>query len=397
MIRAQLYMTRFYLLIWLFFCLSPQFLLAQDLANVSSLEAENAQKELLDVKTEIDKERSRIVLLESKEQELSKEAELANKELDKLVSEKNNVQTGLAKVDVRISIIQKAISRVEEQISEFNKVAFDRIVASYKMHRKLHLFDYLFGANNVLDVYQRGRFLEIIVRKDRERLNKLIKLVEELITERKQYQEAQSAKTSKLNELTSLSNQLEKRRYAYGILLSTLKEQREQRQQTVEKLIESAKRLQKVLDGIMGDKQAFDTNGMGLESLYGKLQMPVSGKIVRRFGAQRHDEFSEMLYIKGIEFVTTVGAKVEAIASGIVIFSQVVPEYGNVVIVDHGKRYYTLYGRLASSLVTVGRKVEKGDTLAILGETDDRGANFYFELRVRGKAVDPWNYFAATS
>jgi septal ring factor EnvC (AmiA/AmiB activator) len=71
-----------------------------------------------------------------------------------------------------------------------------------------------------------------------------------------------------------------------------------------------------------------------------------------------------------------------------------VPEYGNVVIVNHGKRFYTLYGRLNEIVPLVGDIVEGGDVLARTGKKDRWGRNFYFELRYKGKAIDPWRYFA---
>lgn len=384
-------MSKLYLYACLFIFLFVIPVHAQNEEIASSLSANDVQKELADVKYEIEKEQGRIALIESKEQELNQELNNADDELKRLSSEKGSAEKGREKADVRIAMVQKVISHVEAQAKELRDAAFDRIVVSYKMHRKLHLFDYLFGANSVLDVYQRGRFLEVIVRKDRERLAGFSALMARLTSERKQYQDAQAEKLAKLNDIKNLSDQFEKKRYTYGILLSTLKENKEQRQQTIERLVVSAKRLQKVLEDIMEEQSG---EGMGLEVLYGKLPSPVDGKVVRRFGVQRHDEFSEMLYVKGLEFITPVGYKVKALATGSVIFSQVLPEYGNVIIIDHGKRYYTLYGRLASSLVSVGGKVAQGDVIAVLGEPDNKGANFYFELRVKGKAVDPWNYFA---
>src|SRR5262249_7355065 len=127
----------------------------------------------------------------------------------------------------------------------------------------------------------------------------------------------------------------------------------------------------------------------------GKLPVPIVGSVLERFGAHRHEEFDDVLFSKGMEFRADVGAKVLAVAAGKVVYSGVLPAYGNVVILDHGARYYTLYGRLASSLVSVGRVVNSGEMLAVVGQPDDKGRNFYFEIRLRGKAVDPNGFFGA--
>ena len=71
------------------------------------------------------------------------------------------------------------------------------------------------------------------------------------------------------------------------------------------------------------------------------------------------------------------------------------PGYGVVVIVDHGRRYYSLYGRLAVSLPQINDVLEKGGKIGSVGKPDQRGRNFYFEIRKGGKAIDPSKFFAS--
>jgi len=100
-----------------------------------------------------------------------------------------------------------------------------------------------------------------------------------------------------------------------------------------------------------------------------------------------------MVFIKGLEFRAKVGERVRAVAPGKVVFSQVMPGFGNVLILDHGMRFYTLYGRLALSHRGVGELINTRDVLAVTGQPDNLGRNFYFELRRHGKAIDPTGYF----
>lgn len=132
--------------------------------------------------------------------------------------------------------------------------------------------------------------------------------------------------------------------------------------------------------------------GQGLKVMKGKLAPPVNGHIVREFGKQRSSEFDEIVLSKGLEYETEPGEKVVAIADGKVIFAGTMPGYRTVVILDHGKRSYSLYGRLADALVHVGSSVKTGDLLAQTSELDHRGRNFYFELRENGAPVNPVDY-----
>ena len=94
-----------------------------------------------------------------------------------------------------------------------------------------------------------------------------------------------------------------------------------------------------------------------------------------------------------MEFKGQEGSKARAVAKGKVVLKRKLPGFGNVLILDHGKRYYTLYGKLKESLKSVGDQVEVGEELAILGHVDHKGSNFYFELRIGGKAINPIKYF----
>jgi septal ring factor EnvC (AmiA/AmiB activator) len=134
--------------------------------------------------------------------------------------------------------------------------------------------------------------------------------------------------------------------------------------------------------------------GNGLEALRGRLVFPVSGRLVQGFGMQRHEEFSEVLFHKGLEMEASSNTAVQAIAPGKVVVEQDLPGIGLTVIVDHGDRYYSLYGQLQSSTKHRGDIVQKGETLGRVGAPAEQGGNFYFEIRFRGKAVDPGPFFS---
>ena len=133
--------------------------------------------------------------------------------------------------------------------------------------------------------------------------------------------------------------------------------------------------------------------GRGLQPLKGKLPLPIAGDLLGTFGRHHHEEFSDIVFSKGLEFGAEEDEKVRAVANGRVILNQPLPGYGNVVIVDHGRRYYSLYGRLKQMLVEVGDVIDQKDTIGVVGEPGKGGRNFYFELRVRGKAINPVAYF----
>jgi septal ring factor EnvC (AmiA/AmiB activator) len=139
------------------------------------------------------------------------------------------------------------------------------------------------------------------------------------------------------------------------------------------------------------DRQPFQ--GKGIRPQRKSLGLPAKGTVIRGFGKQRHAEFSDFVFQRGVEMAVVSELVARSIAPGRVVFSGQLPGFGTVIIVDHGKRSHSLYGRLGEAAVTPGEEVAKGQTLATLTLGDRRASNFYFEVRENGSPVNPRVFF----
>ncbi|MFL6711258.1 MAG: peptidoglycan DD-metalloendopeptidase family protein [Massilia sp.] len=120
-------------------------------------------------------------------------------------------------------------------------------------------------------------------------------------------------------------------------------------------------------------------------SLKGQLRSPVAGKLAARFGAKRGEATWKGVFIQAAE-----GADVHAVAGGRVVWANWMRGFGNLIIVDHGGQYLSIYGNNQSLLKQAGQVVKAGDTIASAGNTGGREeSGLYFELRHLGQAFDP--------
>ena len=121
-------------------------------------------------------------------------------------------------------------------------------------------------------------------------------------------------------------------------------------------------------------------------SLRGRLTAPVAGTIAARFGAKRGDGPSwKGMFIKAPE-----GTDVRAVAGGRVVHADWMRGFGNLLIIDHGGEYLSIYGNNQSLLKRAGDMVRAGEAIASAGNTGgNEESGLYFELRHRGKAFDP--------
>lgn len=131
-------------------------------------------------------------------------------------------------------------------------------------------------------------------------------------------------------------------------------------------------------------------NGVDFASLKGKLNLPARGKLMNRFGAIREDTGISWkgLFIKSVE-----GSEVKSVASGRVVFADWMRGFGNLIIIDHGNGYMSLYGNNQSVLRKVGDEISGGDTIALVGDSGGNSVNgLYYELRKQSKPFDPMGW-----
>ncbi len=125
-------------------------------------------------------------------------------------------------------------------------------------------------------------------------------------------------------------------------------------------------------------------------SLKGKLRLPIRGELMNRFGGPRS---GGRLTWKGLFIHGTTGQEVRAVAAGRVVFADWMRGFGNLMIIDHGQGYLTIYGDNEALLKQVGDTVAAGDVVTTVGNSGGNpDSGLYFEIRYRGKAVDPLSW-----
>jgi septal ring factor EnvC (AmiA/AmiB activator) len=133
------------------------------------------------------------------------------------------------------------------------------------------------------------------------------------------------------------------------------------------------------------------TAGKPFAELKGRLALPVKGELGNRFGSPR----SSGLTWKGLFIAAPRGEEVKAIAAGRVVFSDWLRGFGNLLIIDHGEAYMSLYGNNETLYRHVGDEVRGGETIAAVGNSGgNENSGLYFELRHEGKPFDPLTWVA---
>ena len=130
--------------------------------------------------------------------------------------------------------------------------------------------------------------------------------------------------------------------------------------------------------------------GRAFQTLKGRLKLPTRGELQGRFGRPREDGGVTW---KGLFIRADVGQTVKAVADGRVVYADWLRGFGNLLIIDHGGGYMSLYGNNDSLLKQVGERTQSGETVASVGSSGGAlESGVYFELRHEGKPFDPMSW-----
>ncbi len=174
-------------------------------------------------------------------------------------------------------------------------------------------------------------------------------------------------------------------------LITKLKKDRSQVQRSIAGLEEDAKEIAGILERLeLESSQApSDSTLPGLAMSKGNLVWPVRGRIIRPFGLAR-DKRGIELSNPGVDIEAKSGADVLAAAGGLVMYINWLRGYGQFIIVDHGRGYYTLYANLSDILVDTGDRVKAGELIALAGDSGSlEGPKLHFEVRYKKDQLNP--------
>jgi len=333
------------------------------------------------------------------EKTLKLRIKILERDIKQLQALENNTAAYLEKINAeiellnaRISLAEKELSKLKEEIEkdrEILKRIGKRIENTKKEIEKISLllyktrlsrFERLFLILKHPESFERTSYILYLGKKQANAIKTYRNLLEEKNSREKALKEKIKRERKILREMLRRKKALlKKKEYLHT---------------KMQKILQDRKEKEKILREISSIKFTESQNTEKSPSpvrLKGKLPWPVKGKIVRKFGVRIHPIFKTRIKSNGIEIAPYKGEdSVRAVADGSVAFVSRFMGYGRVVILDHGGRYYTVYGHLLDVFVKKGDTVKKGDVIGTLGEGSFwKGRTLYFEIRHGDQPLNP--------
>lgn len=306
--------------------------------------------------------------------------------LAKLRSEQDALRNTIDETD-------RAVAGLEAETRQASDMAARRLAALYKLNW-LGRVQILAAAGTVHDFVVREKALKRILAADEA-------VLERFHRQRRELEGLRADQTRQHQRMASLEAELKDRLQAFDAeqarrneLLARIRERKALTQAAIGELQKAAARLDETMHRLSApppaDAPAAVFGDTPFHARKGLLKMPVSGKIINFFGPYLNRRFNVTNVRGGIDIRAEKGAQVRAVHGGRVLFADWFRGYGNLMIIDHGDAYYTVYAHMEEMLKPKGAAVKDGEVIATVGDTGSlEGPMLYFEVRHHGKPVDP--------
>jgi len=296
-------------------------------------------------------------------------------------------------LEIKNKKIRESKERLTVQIDEDQVYAGQRLNALHRM-RMIGRLDIAGVPSSVFDFFLTQNAMKQVIQSDLQVLEIQSKDLKRLGVLEEELGRQATEKTDLEAELNLQIRIKEKETLKKEAILYDIQRKKDLSQAVLESLKLSADALDEKLSVM--DKQVLDpVRDVSFSRQKGRLRIPVQGKIVSTFGFSKAGDYKSFTFQSGVDIRVERGEPVRSVFKGEVLFAQWLKGYGNLLIINHGDNYYTLYAHVEEIFKKKGETVDTGEVIATAGDTGSvKGLCLHFEVRHHGKPVNPMQWIS---
>jgi septal ring factor EnvC (AmiA/AmiB activator) len=357
--------------------------------------------ELEKIRRERDELQRRLNELQGEARDITAEVSNLRRQADATARLVRSLDAQLNTITVEVDSTNARLSRAEQDVARKKTALQQRVIDIYK-RGPLYTVEALLSARSFGELVGRYKYLHELALWDRSLVNRVETLYKQVAQQRQllvrlrdEFERNREEKAREENRLRQLE------RFQSRSLVNVQRSQADVQkrltniardEQRVSNLIASLEEERRKAAAEDPAEAAASATSTIKAADAGKLDWPVSGGLIYRFGRLVSPDNTAVRW-NGIGIEAASGAPVRAIAAGQVMLSETLGTYGLTVIIQHGGGDYSVYGSLSISNVRKGMEVGKGQVIGAVGRADpDMEPHLHFEFRPKGRAVDPLNW-----
>jgi septal ring factor EnvC (AmiA/AmiB activator) len=350
---------------------------------------------LQDIEAQIKKHRAETQKLSKKKTDvmkqlsyLDKEIALATRYLSELEKRERLLTQQIDSLRTNITVESDVLVRQKDKLA-------GRLRQMY-MRGPDQQWVFVLGGENVSEKLRRYKFMRMIAERDAQLIQAVNERKQGLELEQAGLTEALADIAANKNKQVAEAEKLQKNKRTRVSMLNEIRKDETENQKAIARLEKSQEQLKDLIGQLERSRE--DPTGLppgGFVKLKGRLQKPVSGKVIGTFGKSRHPTYGTVTFNNGIDIQAADGSPIRAVAAGRVEFVDWIDGYGNCIIINHGGGYYTLYAHASDIFVRPDQNVLGNEVIAEVGDTGSlHGYACHFEIRKSKQALDPMEWLA---
>lgn len=318
-------------------------------------------------------------------------------QLERIGFNKRLIRKEISVYNIRMDQANQELSSLKERIPplqtklEKEKQSIEQILLTLYKFGRFNALQFILQAKDFKSVITENKNLGLLAQYQE-------KIITDYMTTLDQLQSAEAALKSKKEEISRLIQNAQQKRRELDAedrknreLVSEIARNKKTHLKTLEELNDRSEQLKELVKKLLKKEISLPFALVPLYEKKGKLPWPMEGKVLTLFGLQRHPRFNTVTVNNGIEIAPSkTDMVVKSIHTGKVVYTDHFQGYGNLIIVDHGMNYYSLYGQCSDFLVKKGDYVEAGQPIALVGDfSSPKGITLYLEIRFKTKPLNP--------
>jgi septal ring factor EnvC (AmiA/AmiB activator) len=357
--------------------------------NVISDDRKNKEKELRQLKSRIEKLRNTIEVKENSKSSYSRQLRQTEKKIGQITKKIRLSNQQIRSKQQSLDKLRQNKRKIEQRIDQQNQKLAKQIYSAYTLGQQERL-KLLFSQEKAASLQRNLTYYEYF---SRYRLSLIVdaqKTFNQLLDNERQINQAKldlekDLSTQKQQKATFTSDRKKRKN-----IISKLDRELKTQGKYLTQLEENARNLKQLIESlseILTDIPSTPSDHKKFSSLKGRLSWPAKGKVKKLFGQTIS---SSNLRWQGVIIQAPEGNNVRSVSHGRVAFSDWLRGMGNLIIIDHGNNYLSLYGHNQSLFKTTGEWVEAGDIIGSIGNSGgQQEPGLYFEIRIKGKPQNP--------
>ncbi len=358
-------------------------------------EAADRKQELAKLKNQAQKKEAELRKYREQEKKISKEISALQNQQAQAEKMKNKVEMDISMIEQNLISIEDKRTALERSMPMWKGVVWEEM-KNYYMQPTC---DVCAQDQTELDIFvdrmltHKASFAVALQNENQEAKERF-----DAFTARNKTLQAQSSKLKK--EQAVISQSFQKKQQDLDVTKRKVDSVRKE----INELNKSASELNNLLANFERKRKEAAKKNTSTKSSGPKINVPphslpwpVQGKVISQFGKEYRSDLNTWIFRDGIKIAAATGTAVKASAAGSVIYAGPFRSYGNVVIIDHAKGFFTIYGFLKEIRVSVGSKVETQGIVGTVGRDTQASSGtgqsaVYFEIRQGTTAVDPTDW-----